>query len=185
MTEWLLSDLLWTAGRPDPVEGGEPRLRAGRCTGCERSSFPSVGNCTWCGQTTIDFSLPSTGTLVAATAVRSFRLCGGRARLLAVITGVAGATGTILFFAATHHGFLAVTAVLTWWACNAFTPLLASTLAADAAAAAHLAGAGARELAALWQARGANAFNLGGRYEPLSALKQALIRSPRVLGGYI
>jgi uncharacterized membrane protein len=51
--------------------------------------------------------------LVAATAVRSFRLCGGRARLLAVITGVAGATGTILFCVSTHHGFLAVTAVLT------------------------------------------------------------------------
>jgi drug/metabolite transporter (DMT)-like permease len=51
--------------------------------------------------------------LVAAAAVRSFRLCGGRARLLAVITGVAGAAGTILFFVATHHGFLAITAVLT------------------------------------------------------------------------
>jgi len=51
--------------------------------------------------------------LVAAVAVRSFRLCGGRARLLAVITGVAGAAGTILFFLATHQGFLAVTAVLT------------------------------------------------------------------------
>jgi drug/metabolite transporter (DMT)-like permease len=51
--------------------------------------------------------------LVAAVAVRSFRLCGGRARLLAVITGVAGAAGTILFFVATHHGFLSVTAVLT------------------------------------------------------------------------
>jgi drug/metabolite transporter (DMT)-like permease len=51
--------------------------------------------------------------LVAAVAVRSFRLCGGRARLLAAITGVAGAAGTILFFVATHHGFLAVTAVLT------------------------------------------------------------------------
>jgi drug/metabolite transporter (DMT)-like permease len=51
--------------------------------------------------------------LVAAVAVRSFRLCGGRARLLAVITGVTGAAGTILFFAATHHGFLAVVAVLT------------------------------------------------------------------------
>jgi len=51
--------------------------------------------------------------LVAAVAVRSFRLCGGRARLLAVITGAAGATGTILFFVATHHGFLAITAVLT------------------------------------------------------------------------
>jgi glucose uptake protein GlcU len=51
--------------------------------------------------------------LVAAVAVRSFRLCGGRARLLAAITGVAGAVGTILFFVATHHGFLAITAVLT------------------------------------------------------------------------
>jgi drug/metabolite transporter (DMT)-like permease len=51
--------------------------------------------------------------LVAAVAVRSFALCGGRARLLAVITGVAGASGTILFFLATHQGFLAVTAVLT------------------------------------------------------------------------
>jgi drug/metabolite transporter (DMT)-like permease len=51
--------------------------------------------------------------LVAAVAVRSFALCSGRARLLAVITGVAGATGTILFFFATHQGFLAVTAVLT------------------------------------------------------------------------
>jgi len=51
--------------------------------------------------------------LVAAVAVRSFRLCGGRARLLAVITGAAGAAGTILFFLATHQGFLAITAVLT------------------------------------------------------------------------
>jgi drug/metabolite transporter (DMT)-like permease len=51
--------------------------------------------------------------LVAAVAVRSFTLCGGRARRLAVITGLAGASGTILFFLATHRGFLAVTAVLT------------------------------------------------------------------------
>jgi drug/metabolite transporter (DMT)-like permease len=45
--------------------------------------------------------------------VRSFVLCGGRARLLAVIGGAAGAAGTILFFFASHRGFLAVTAVLT------------------------------------------------------------------------
>ena len=51
--------------------------------------------------------------LVAAVAVRSFTLCGGRARLLAAIAGAGGAGGTILFFLATHHGFLAVTAVLT------------------------------------------------------------------------
>jgi len=51
--------------------------------------------------------------LVAAMAVRSFTLCGGRARLLAATAGAGGAGGTILFFLATHHGFLAVTAVLT------------------------------------------------------------------------
>ena len=51
--------------------------------------------------------------LVAAVAVRSFTLCGGRARLLAVLAGAGGAAGTILFFFATHQGFLAVTAVLT------------------------------------------------------------------------
>ena len=51
--------------------------------------------------------------LVAAVAVHSFVLCGGRARLLAVTAGAGGAVGTILFFFATHHGFLAVTAVLT------------------------------------------------------------------------
>jgi len=42
-----------------------------------------------------------------------FRLADSRARLLAVVTGAAGAAGTILFFFATHQGFLAVTAVLT------------------------------------------------------------------------
>lgn len=42
-----------------------------------------------------------------------FRLADSRARLLAMVTGAAGAAGTILFFFATHQGFLAVTAVLT------------------------------------------------------------------------
>jgi drug/metabolite transporter (DMT)-like permease len=36
-----------------------------------------------------------------------------RAGWLAVITGVVGTTATILYFFATHEGFLAVTAVLT------------------------------------------------------------------------
>jgi drug/metabolite transporter (DMT)-like permease len=51
--------------------------------------------------------------LAAAVATRGVRLPGGRPRLLAVITGATGATGTILYFFATHDGFLAVTAVLT------------------------------------------------------------------------
>lgn len=37
----------------------------------------------------------------------------GRARLLAVVAGLTGGVGTILFFLATHRGLLAVTAVIT------------------------------------------------------------------------
>ena len=79
--------------------------------------------------------------LVAAVAVRSFALCGGRARLLAVITGVAGATGTILFFFATHQGFLAVTAVLTSLY-PAVTIVLARTVLGERLTALRLAGLG-------------------------------------------
>jgi drug/metabolite transporter (DMT)-like permease len=79
--------------------------------------------------------------LVAAVAVRSFALCGGRARLLAVITGVAGATGTILFFFATHQGFLAVTAVLTSLY-PAVTIVLARTVLGERLTAVRLAGLG-------------------------------------------
>jgi uncharacterized membrane protein len=79
--------------------------------------------------------------LIAAVAVRSFRLCGGRARLLAVITGVAGAAGTILFFVATHHGLLAVTAVLTSLY-PAVTILLARVMLGERLTALRLAGLG-------------------------------------------
>jgi drug/metabolite transporter (DMT)-like permease len=79
--------------------------------------------------------------LVAAVAVRSFRLCGGRARLLAVITGVAGAVGTILFFLATHQGFLAVTAVLTSLY-PAVTIVLARVVLGERLTALRLAGLG-------------------------------------------
>jgi drug/metabolite transporter (DMT)-like permease len=43
---------------------------------------------------------------------RGFRLPAGRARLLAVISGAAAATGIISFFFATQQGLLAVTSVL-------------------------------------------------------------------------
>ena len=79
--------------------------------------------------------------LVAAAAVRSFRLCGGRARLLAAITGVAGAAGTILFFVATHQGLLAVTAVLTSLY-PAVTILLARVVLGERLTALRLAGLG-------------------------------------------
>jgi drug/metabolite transporter (DMT)-like permease len=49
----------------------------------------------------------------AAAVTGNFRLPGARSGWLAAITGVTGAVGTILYFFATHDGFLAVTAVLT------------------------------------------------------------------------
>ena len=79
--------------------------------------------------------------LVAAVAVRSFTLCGGRARLLAVTAGAGGAAGTILFFLATHHGFLAVTAVLTSLY-PATTIVLARTVLGERLTALRLAGLG-------------------------------------------
>ncbi|MGO8893918.1 MAG: EamA family transporter [Streptosporangiaceae bacterium] len=54
-----------------------------------------------------------TVALAVAVATRNVRLPGPRPRLLAAITGAAGAAGTILFFFSSHEGFLAVTAVLT------------------------------------------------------------------------
>ena len=51
--------------------------------------------------------------VAAAALTRNLRLPGGRPGWLAVVTGVAGAAGTILYFFASHDGLLAVTAVLT------------------------------------------------------------------------
>jgi drug/metabolite transporter (DMT)-like permease len=48
-----------------------------------------------------------------AVVTRNVRLPEARPGWLAVIAGLTGATGTILYFFATHEGFLAVTAVLT------------------------------------------------------------------------
>lgn len=79
--------------------------------------------------------------LVAAVAVRSFRLCGGRARLLAAIAGATGAAGTILFFFATHQGLLAITAVLTSLY-PAVTIVLARVVLGERLTALRLAGLG-------------------------------------------
>jgi drug/metabolite transporter (DMT)-like permease len=49
----------------------------------------------------------------AAALTRNLRLPRGRPGRLAVIAGVAGAAGTLLYFYASHDGFLAVVAVLT------------------------------------------------------------------------
>jgi len=61
--------------------------------------------------------------------------------LASVIGGVAGAAGTILFFFASHRGFLAVTAVLTSLY-PAVTIVLARTVLGERLTALRLAGLG-------------------------------------------
>jgi len=79
--------------------------------------------------------------------------------------------------AATVSGvFAAVIAVLTWWACNAFIPLLGRTLAAEHAVRAGLLPAAATLLAAAWQAHASNAFNLGGLLGAFAAIAFVLYR---------
>ncbi len=86
-----------------------------------------------------------------------------------------------LLRATASGAFVAVTAVLTWWACNAFIPLLGGTLAAEAAARAALTPAAARQLAAAWQAHASNAFNFGGLLGALAAVPLAHLLSRRAL----
>ena len=83
--------------------------------------------------------------------------------------------------AATLSGFfVAVIAIISWWGCNAFLPLLGSTLAHEHARSIGLEGAAVQALAASWQARASNAFNFGGLVGALAAvpLARALGRRP-------
>ena len=83
-----------------------------------------------------------------------------------------------LLRATVSGAFVAVTAVLTWWACSAFIPLLGGTLAAEHAARAGLDAQAARQLAATWQAHASNAFNLGGLLGALAAIPLAHMAQP-------
>jgi MFS family permease len=65
---------------------------------------------------------------------------------------------------------VAVTAVVSWWACNAFVPLLGSTLAAEHATHLGLSADAARLLAETWKARASNAFNIGGLLGSFAAI---------------
>lgn len=65
--------------------------------------------------------------------------------------------------AATLSGFLmAVVALVTWWSCNAFIPVVASGLAKTAADAQGLTGAAAQMLIEQWKTMATAWFNLGG-----------------------
>lgn len=74
----------------------------------------------------------------------------------------------------------AVVAVVSWWACNAFVPLLGSTLAGEHAQHLGLSGDAARLLAETWKARASNYFNLGGLLGAFAAigLSRAMGRRP-------
>jgi MFS family permease len=65
---------------------------------------------------------------------------------------------------------VAVTAVVSWWACSAFVPLLGSTLASEHAAHLGLSAAAERLLAESWKARASNAFNIGGLLGSFAAI---------------
>jgi MFS family permease len=74
----------------------------------------------------------------------------------------------------TLSGFLAaVTAVVTWWACNAFIPLLGGTLASEHAAHMGLSPEAGRLLVEAWKSRASNAFNFGGLLGAFAAIPLA------------
>jgi MFS family permease len=63
----------------------------------------------------------------------------------------------------TISGFaMAVTALIMWWSCNAFIPVVAKGLAAQEAAIAGLGAAAAEAMGQQWIKTATNSFNLGG-----------------------
>jgi drug/metabolite transporter (DMT)-like permease len=79
--------------------------------------------------------------VVVAAATRNLRWPAAHQGWLAVFTGVTGAGGAIAYFIATHHGFLAVTAVLTSLY-PAVTIVLARVMLGEKLTALRLAGLG-------------------------------------------
>ncbi len=85
----------------------------------------------------------------------------------------------------TLSGFIpAVAALLTWWACNAFLPLLGGTLANEHAASVRLHTPAASLLAEAWKALASNLFNVGGLVGALAAIPLARVmgRRPMFVG---
>ena len=80
----------------------------------------------------------------------------------------------------TLSGFIpAVTALLTWWACNAFIPLLGGTLSSEHAASLGLSPSATSLLAEAWKARASNLFNIGGLLGTLAAIPLARLLGRR------
>ncbi len=107
-----------TAARGRPATGVAAGLVAGACFALLFIGLNRAGSGSGLWPVAATQVTELVVALAVATATRNVRLPrarrpGARPRLLAVITGATGAAGTILFFLASHEGFLAVTAVLT------------------------------------------------------------------------
>jgi MFS family permease len=73
----------------------------------------------------------------------------------------------------------AITALITWWACNAFVPLLGATLGSEHAAQTGLTGDAARTLSEAWKSQASNRFNFGGLLGALAAIPLAYVMGRR------
>jgi hypothetical protein len=73
----------------------------------------------------------------------------------------------------------AITALITWWACNAFVPLLGGTLANEHAAQTGLTGDAARMLSEAWKSQASNRFNFGGLLGALAAIPLSYVMGRR------
>jgi len=74
---------------------------------------------------------------------------------------------------------VAVTAVVSWWACNAFLPILGATLASEHAADANLTPVATQLLVETWKAKASNGFNIGGLLGALAAIPLARLLGRR------
>jgi MFS family permease len=86
--------------------------------------------------------------------------------------------------ALTLSGFLmALTALITWWSCNAFIPVVASGLAQTAAAAQGLDRHATLGLVETWKALATNRFNWGGLIGTLLTVPAAKLLGRRTMFG--
>ena len=74
---------------------------------------------------------------------------------------------------------VAVTAVLSWWACNAFLPILGATLASEHGSQASLTPADIQHLVEAWKKDASNSFNIGGLLGALAAVPLAKLLGRR------
>ncbi len=80
----------------------------------------------------------------------------------------------------TFSGFLmALVALITWWSCNAFLPVVATGLASQASA--GLDRAAATHLAETWKATAANWFNIGGLIGTLLTVPASKVLGRRMM----